>query len=222
MKIIRNLVPALGLLLLGSAHAASVALTGDSTVATYKNQDKQGWGALFGKYLVSGTKLTNFAKGGTSTKTFISEGHWKKAIAGKPNFVFIQFGHNDQSKKHTSASSSFKANLRKMIAEVKKYGGVPVLVSSPRRLRYEGSNRMSDELVPFSNAAREVALEQAVPFVNLNDLSKTAYLKMGEKEALKGFAKGDRTHTNSKGADLLASLVAADAKKNSVLQKLFK
>ena len=40
-------------------------------------------------------KVFNTAASGRSTKTFIEEGRWAKTLEEKPNYVFIQFGHND-------------------------------------------------------------------------------------------------------------------------------
>ena len=205
-----------------SAQAQKFVITGDSTVATYSGGSKQGWGAYIGRYLVSGTKVVNLARGGRSTKTYISEGHWKDAVAQKGKYVFIQFGHNDQSKNHTNPDTTYKSNLRKMIANVKSYGGIPVIVSPTRRLRFEDSNRMSSELTPYAVSAREVAAEEKVPFVDLHEASKKAWVKMGESKALKYFVSGDRTHTNSQGANLLASIVAEECKKDSILRKLVK
>ena len=45
--------------------------------------------------------IENHARNGRSTRTFISEGRWDFLInrVSKGDFVIIQFGHNDQSKK---------------------------------------------------------------------------------------------------------------------------
>ena len=209
-----------------SSFAAKVVITGDSTVASYAGE-KLGWGSPIGNYFVSGTEVQNLAKGGRSSKTFISEGLWKNAVAQKGNFVFIQFGHNDQGKGHTTASGTFKSNLRKMISDVKKNKGIPVIVSSPTRLRFVNpssmtSATMTSELAPFANAAREVATSEGVPFINLYEASRKKYIQLGENSSLSYFVKGDRTHTNAKGANLLASLVAQEMKKNSRLKALVK
>ncbi len=206
---------------INSSFAAKVVIAGDSTVASYAGE-KQGWGGSIGKYFVSGTQVQNLARGGTSSKTFISEGLWKNAVAKKGNFVFIQFGHNDQGKGHTTASGTFKSNLRKMISDVKKNKGIAVIVSSPTRLRFVNPSTMTSELAPFANAAREVAMSEGVPFINLYEASKKKYIQLGEKSSLSYFVKGDRTHTNVKGANLLASLVAQEMKKNSKLRTLSK
>jgi lysophospholipase L1-like esterase len=69
-----------------------VILVGDSTVAP-----RGGWGDAFAKLLAPGVECRNLALGGRSSKSYRDEGHWKKVLEAKPDWVFIQFGHNDQS-----------------------------------------------------------------------------------------------------------------------------
>src|SRR5690349_1816151 len=68
-----------------------IALAGDSTVT-----DKSGWGVGFAKAMKDDVEVLNFAQGGRSSRSFVNEGHWKKVIDAKPDYVLIQFGHNDQ------------------------------------------------------------------------------------------------------------------------------
>src|SRR5690242_13890992 len=76
-----------------TTHRAKVriALAGDSTVT-----DKVGWGVGFAKQLAGDIECMNFSQGGRSSKSFINEGHWKKVLDSKPDYILIQFGHNDQ------------------------------------------------------------------------------------------------------------------------------
>ena len=72
----------------------------DSTAAFYgpnaKNQ--QGWGAVL-QPMFDPKKLevVDLARGGRSSRTFITEGHWDRLLAQarRGDFVIIQFGHND-------------------------------------------------------------------------------------------------------------------------------
>ena len=220
MKFLKNSLIIISFIV-SPVFAAKVVVTGDSTVANYEGE-KLGWGNPLGKYLVSGTELINHAKGGRSTKTFISEGLWQKAVSEKGKYVFIQFGHNDEGKGHTSANSSYKSNLKKMIADVKKNNGTPIIVSSPTRLRFVTSTTMTSELAPFVKAASEVAKSEGVHFINLFEASRKKYIQIGEQNALKLFVQGDRTHTNRKGADVLASLISIEMKKDPKLKSLVK
>src|SRR4051794_12131736 len=84
-------------------HRVTIFLAGDSTMAM-KQPDKRpetGWGEMFGQHFRDGTvTIDNRAMNGRSTKTFISEGRWQAINDDlKPgDYVFIQFGHNDESK----------------------------------------------------------------------------------------------------------------------------
>ncbi len=76
-----------------------IYLIGDSTMCTYepKQFPLTGWGMPFATFFDSAVTIDNRAKGGRSTRTFISENRWKimadSLQAG--DYVFIQFGHND-------------------------------------------------------------------------------------------------------------------------------
>lgn len=83
---------------------ARLFIAGDSTAATYVSKEtaaekkQQGWGAVLQPYFdPSRLEVVNAARGGRSSRTFITEGHWDKMLADvRPgDFVIIQFGHND-------------------------------------------------------------------------------------------------------------------------------
>ena len=73
-------------------------VAGDSTAATVSMDDQQGWGADLSAYFDSSKlNVVNLARGGRSSRTFITQGDWDSLIAQvKPgDFVLVQFGHND-------------------------------------------------------------------------------------------------------------------------------
>src|ERR1700712_2239995 len=82
-----------------------IVLVGDSTVAL-----EGGWGPGFCAVMTPNVTCIDQALNGRSTKSFIDEGAWKKALAEKGNYYLIQFGHNDQKPdvaRHTDAEGSF-------------------------------------------------------------------------------------------------------------------
>jgi lysophospholipase L1-like esterase len=91
-------------LLSGSVMAAPAVpqlfVAGDSTASEYKPNPKnqQGWGAVL-QPLFDDTKLrvVDVARGGRSSRTFVTEGHWDRMLGDvhPGDFVVIQFGHND-------------------------------------------------------------------------------------------------------------------------------
>src|SRR5215204_3163246 len=95
-------------------HAADkirIVLAGDSTVT-----DKQGWGLGFAELLASDVELDNLAKGGRSSKSFYDEGIWAKCLELKPDYILIQFGHNDEPGKglarETDAGTTYYENMK--------------------------------------------------------------------------------------------------------------
>src|SRR5262245_45409627 len=80
-----------------AAEPLRLAIIGDSTVCDYPaEKPERGWGMFIEGYFQPGTvHVSNFAKSGRSTKTFIKEGMWDKTLKERPNFILIQFGHND-------------------------------------------------------------------------------------------------------------------------------
>jgi lysophospholipase L1-like esterase len=83
-----------------SREPARLFIAGDSTAAAYTSTDKnqQGWGARLQPFFdESKLVVVNAARGGRSSRTFITEGHWDAMLAQvrAGDFVIIQFGHND-------------------------------------------------------------------------------------------------------------------------------
>ena len=72
------------------ADKMRIALVGDSTQTA-----NAGYGLGFCANLTGDVTCINDAKGGASTKTYYQQGYWEKALADKPDYMLIQFGHND-------------------------------------------------------------------------------------------------------------------------------
>lgn len=75
----------------------SIFIAGDSTAAVMP-APRCGWGVPFAAYFdPAKVNVVNCARGGRSSRTFITEGHWDELMAlVKPgDIVLIQFGHND-------------------------------------------------------------------------------------------------------------------------------
>jgi rhamnogalacturonan acetylesterase len=76
-----------------------IYLIGDSTVKNGSGKGDGGlwgWGAyLYTQFDTSKVSIRNYALGGRSSRTFISEGLWDKVLAKlKPgDYAIIQFGH---------------------------------------------------------------------------------------------------------------------------------
>lgn len=193
-----------------------VVLAGDSTVAALSAPKKDkaeqaGWGHMLPVFMPEAT-VVNHARGGASTKSFRSLGLWDKVIAEKPDYVLIQFGHNDQPGKGdrtTDPEGDYRDNLRRFIAEVRAAGGKPVLITSVARRVYDEKGKMTSTLWPYVEAVKAVGAEEKVPVIDLHHRSFVFFNQMGEKFCQRyGPALTDKTHFNVEGSRLVARLVA--------------
>jgi len=106
-----------GLVLAGNAVAGDsvrqLFVAGDSTASFYRPNPKnqQGWGAVLQPYFdESKLRVLDVARGGRSSRTFITEGHWDRMLEelNAGDFVIIQFGHNDSGATNVEPPGSTK------------------------------------------------------------------------------------------------------------------
>ena len=82
-----------------AAQAPSIFIAGDSTAANGA-PGAIGWGKPFAAFFdASKVNVVNSARGGRSSRTFVTEGLWDRLISDVKtgDYVLIQFGHNDGS-----------------------------------------------------------------------------------------------------------------------------
>lgn len=205
-----------------------IVLVGDSTVAT-----EGGWGPGFCATLTPNVTCVDDARNGRSSKSFIDEGLWQKALDERGQYYFIQFGHNDQKPKpalHTDPDTGYSDNLRRYISDVRAIGGIPILVSPLSRRNYKNGELVDDGLKEYAAAARSVAAEEHVAFVDLFNLSQHYLSAMSQAQAdeLDAVAhpdakaengsavKPDRTHLNEKGKAVFGRMVADNVIRSEV------
>jgi lysophospholipase L1-like esterase len=192
-----------------------ILLVGDSTMCDYKPDSAiNGWGQYFPDHLQSGVTVLNRAVGGSSTKSFLEKGLWKKALAEKPDFVFIQFGQNDRLTRadvHTDPATTFRDNLRLMIAEARAAGATPVLLTPIANRIFREGKLHTKGIMPWTEAVRAVAAEQSVPLLDHHALVAGLYESLGEAGAAD--LATDRTHFTPKGARSAAALLVPEIPK---------
>jgi 6-phosphogluconolactonase len=193
-----------------------VVLVGDSTLCEYPATDPRfGWGHFLQDYFTDGVQVTNLAKSGRSTRTFIGEGLWTAALRLKPDFVIIQFGHNDSHgaghPEATDAATSFRDFLRRYIDDTRAAGGTPILVTPMVRRTFGPDGRLANGLLPYADAMKAVAAEKRVGLVDLNSSSAALAQRLGPERSLElANRTGDATHFNELGARAMAELVVRD------------
>lgn len=146
-----------------------------------------GWGETISNFLSDDVEVINHAYGGRSTMSFINEGRWESAKADEPDFVFIEFGHNDQKindpNRYTNPETTFRDFLRIYINESREIGAVPVLVTPVARRIFSQKGKISRSLSPYAQAMRIVADELDVALVDMFTLSVNYYEFLGPETA---------------------------------------
>ncbi len=163
-----------GVLLLSLTSAdtkrpTTIFMIGDSTMANKPlagDNQERGWGQMLSGFFTDDIRVDNHALNGRSSLSFIREGEWQKVYdAIQPgDYVFIQFGHNDEKIKSENrgtrpgtpepaacpdqwgSPASFDENLRKFVNETREKGGIPVLFNSiARRSFFENKNAAEED-----------------------------------------------------------------------------
>ena len=219
--------------------ANTLFIAGDSTAASYDTPDHQGWGALLQEYFdPNKTLVENRARGGRSSRTFISEGHWQTLVndlqAG--DIVIIQFGHNDASNVNDDKRArgtllgigdewvditnklthqpervySFGFYLRKMIAEVKAKKAIPILMNLTARNIWR-AGRLERGFAQWGAWAYQVAIETDSAFIDLTNPIVDELEYLGPSKTAEFYTK-DYVHFNPMGARLHVEKVVAALK----------
>jgi PelA/Pel-15E family pectate lyase len=209
------LIAPLALTAAADRPAIKIALVGDSTV-----NDQGGWGPGFRASFDSRVEVLNFALNGRSSKSFRGEKRWEPVLAARPDYVLIQFGHNDGPGKgpdrETDPQTTFRENLARYVDEVRAVGGKPVLITSIVRRNFDANGKIRrDSLVPYVEATREVANAKGVPLLDLygltlkqaEDLGPAATENLGAQTKE---GKLDTTHLSQRGQKEIGVMAARE------------
>lgn len=208
----------------------NVYLIGDSTISIKEKKayPETGWGMPFANFFDSTVVVHNLAKNGRSTRTFLNEKLWEPALKNLKtgDFVFIQFGHNDESKEKVdryTTPAEYEANLTKFVNETKSKNAIPILVTPVSRRNFDAEGNIKETHAIYAEIVIALAKKLDVKLIDLNKTSKALYQQMGAENSKLLFnqllpnehpnypdGKVDNTHFNELGARRIAQLVLAD------------
>jgi lysophospholipase L1-like esterase len=211
--------------------AVTVYLAGNSTVVDQDDDPWASWGQMIPRFFKPGVAFSNQAESGLSLGSFISSNRLKKVLSTiKPgDYLFIEFGHNDQKEKgpNDGAYLSYTERLWLFVDAIKKKGAVPVVVSPANRRSFDETGRITNSLGDYPDAARKVAKDLNVAFIDLNAMTRIFYESLGVEKSKNAFviypantfsgqteALNDNTHFNSYGAYQLAKCIIEGIRNN--------
>jgi len=202
-------------LAVATTEVPTLCLAGDSTVTDQAVVPWASWGQMLPRFFASDIAIANHAESGETLKSFVTELRLDKLLSTlKPgDWVMIQFGHNDQKTQwpqtYAEAATTYRSWLRTYIAEVRRRGATPILVTSPERRNFDASGHIEPSLGDYAEAVRAVAKEESVALIDLNPMSVRFYEALGPEVSPRAFADEgrDKTHHNEYGAYALARMV---------------
>ncbi len=210
----------------GGKKKITVWLAGDSTISIKETKayPETGWGMPFVHFFDTTVSVKNIAKNGRSTRTFIAEKLWESIEKNlqEGDYVFIQFGHNDESKEKVdryTTPEEYKSNLLKFVNETRTKKANPVLLTPVSRRKFKDTLQIPTHEI-YSALVKEIAKEHNVPLIDLDAKSMSLYQQFGSENSKLLFlqlkpgehpnypdGKNDNTHFNELGARLIAQLV---------------
>jgi lysophospholipase L1-like esterase len=222
----------IGIWMDGNAQTKTIFTIGDSTMSDKekpKKNPERGWAQMLYELLPQNINVKNHAVNGRSTRSFINEGRWDVVLrdicAG--DYVFIQFGHNDQKsndpQRFTNPYTAYRNNLIKFVLDSRNAGAIPILFTSIVRRKFNDYGTLIDTHGEYPQIARLVANEYDVPLIDLQYFTE----KLEESYGVEGskklhlhyevgehpyYPKGkqDDTHLSELGARTIAEMVVAE------------
>ena len=210
----------------------TVWLCGDSTMSIKEKKayPETGWGMPFVYFWDSTVTIENLAKNGRSTSSFRNDGLWKIVLdkAGEGDYVFIQFGHNDEvaTKKTYTTETEFKNNLKQYVSEARNKKVTPILLTPMARRKFDAAGKIEGTHDVYSQIVRDVAKEEKIILFDMDKITQQLYQRFGIENSKLLFmqlkpnehpnypdGKEDNTHFNELGARLVAQLVLGEIKK---------
>ncbi|MEU8663536.1 rhamnogalacturonan acetylesterase, partial [Actinoplanes philippinensis] len=193
-------------------------LAGDSTVCDQAVVPYTGWGQAIPQHLPRPVTVANYADSGEGSASFLADPRlWATMLprVGRGDVVLLQFGHNDKA----TTAEDYRANLTRMVTELRARHARPVLVSPPVRRLFDANGQLTPVAkhvnglgvdLPAEMAA--VAAAEAVPYIDLTADSAALVEGLGPEASKPIFLydeKRDNTHFSEYGADRIGRLVLA-------------
>lgn len=216
---------------------------GDSTVKNGRGDgagNMWGWGDLMAPLFdTTKIKVENDALGGTSSRTFLTNGLWDKVLnkIQKGDYVIMQFGHNDGSplddtarargtikgvgdsakeiynpiKKQQEVVHTYGWYLAKFTNDAKVKGATVFICSPIPRNDWKDGKVVRYNGTSYGLWAKQTAESTGAYFIDLNSLTADVYDAMGEEKVMPLFPN-EHTHTSREGAAINAASIVKGIK----------
>ncbi len=204
-------------------------LCGNSTVVDQDKEPWASWGQMFTYWFTDKVAVANYAASGLTSTSFNAQNRLKKIVSllKEGDYVFIEFGHNDEKDKAAGSGAfyNYAHNLKTYVDQIRAKKAIPVICTPTERRRVEKDGSLSPTHGKYPAAAKFVAEDLKVDFIDLTTMSQTLYKSMGtedSKHLLVHYPAGtypgqttafeDNTHFNAFGAYQISRLIVRGMK----------
>ena len=215
-----NSHPAIDSIEIEKVDVPTIFLLGDSTVCDQPSEPYASWGQMLTRFFKPDIAIASHAESGESLNSSYGAKRLAKVLTliKKDDYVLLQFGHNDEKEKGdgVGAFTTYKASLKKYIAEIRAKGGIPVLITPMHRRTFDTSGQITNSHGDYPEAVRQAAKETNAPLIDLTEMSKPLYEALGPERSKLAFKDGDATHHNNYGSYELAKCIIEGIKANKL------
>ncbi len=175
----------------------------DPALATILSPIERGWAQELSQYLTANIAVADYADSGETAGSFYTKFFPPARTAMRAgDYLFVQFGHNDQ--KSSTDVASYKANLMKYITDARAKNVTPVLFTPVAR---KSASTGSPGFAGLDQQVRDLAASQNVALIDLTTLAIAYYKTVPDLSSL--FATpSEGTHFSETGATRIAGVVA--------------
>lgn len=233
-----------------SKSQVRILTIGDSTMADYDEEknsgenEMRGWAQMLPMFFSHDVAIDNAAKNGRSSKSFYFE-FWNtlKQTLKPGDYVFIQFGHNDEKAKGldtpltdtkergTAAWGQYQIFLTNYVTESREKGAIPIFFTPVVRRAFNDGGKINntglhnlseycgnDSAMNYPLAMRDLAMKLSVPLVDMTMLTKQLVEDYGaEKSKQVIYVNKDNTHLKAMGGILFSRLAVQDLQRQKIL-----
>ncbi|MBN1760047.1 MAG: rhamnogalacturonan acetylesterase [Chitinispirillaceae bacterium] len=195
-----------GVEIIKNDNVKTLFLCGNSTVVDQMDAPWCSWGQMIPCFFKPGVTVANYAESGLTAGGFLSMRRLDKimAEAKSGDYVFVEFGHNDQ--KNSTDVANYANNLKTFRDKIKAKGAIPVFVTPTAR---QGENDPNTSIGGLAKKMRETAVSLDVTCIDLNQMVIDLHKALGSNtQYLYMYTEGDQTHFCEYGGYELARCVA--------------
>lgn len=212
-------------------QATTIFLCGNSTVVDQMTEPYTSWGQMVPRWFGPEIAISNHAESGLTAGSFLASNRLDKILATmkKGDYVFCEFGHNDQKEKSAGSGAwyNFSYNLKVFIDKVRAKGGNIIFITPTQRRAFDEAThtKIQETHKDYPDAMRAVAKREGVPVIELHDMTRTFFETLGYENSKKSLVHypantfpgqtkdlADNTHFNPYGAYEISKMVVMGMK----------